>query len=130
MEKLGVSVLLVTFESRDSASAYIQETGISWPVIIDEQHDLYNRYDMDRAGFWDIWGVSTWWAYLKQLMKGNVPKSSSGDINRRGGDVLIDNKGIIQFHHVGTGPADRPSVDSILWEIRKAQQQKKQGEEN
>ena len=121
-------MLLVTFESRDSASAYVQETGITWPVIIDEQHNLYNSYDMDLAGFWDIWGPSTWWAYLKQLMKGNIPKSSSGDIHQRGGDILIDHQGIIQFHHVGTGPADRPSVESILGKIRNLQQQRNQGE--
>jgi hypothetical protein len=29
------------------------------------------------------------------------------------GDVLIDPEGIVRVHHVGTGPADRPSVSSL-----------------
>ncbi len=107
-------MLVVTFESREAASTYALEAGIAWPMIIDEQRYLYNRYKMYRAGFWDIWGPATWWAYVKQLLKGNLPQQSSGDIHQRGGDVLIDDKGVIQLHHVGKGPADRPSVASIL----------------
>jgi len=114
LEDLGVSIMIVTFESMPSVSAYSWESGITWPVILDERLHLYKRYKMYRAGFWDLWGPSTWWAYLKQLLKGNLPQRASGDIHQRGGDVLIDDKGIIQLHHVGKGPADRPSVASIL----------------
>ena len=106
--------MIVTFESMQAASAYSRKSAITWPVIIDEQRHLYKRYRMYRASFWDIWGPSTWWVYFKQLLKGNLPQRASGDIHQRGGDVLIDDKGIIQLHHVGKGPADRPSVAVIL----------------
>jgi hypothetical protein len=28
--------------------------------------------------------------------------------------VLIDPAGLVRFHHVGSGPGDRPSVDLLL----------------
>ena len=107
-------MLIVTFESRFSASDYTQEMVAAWPIVIDESRHLYKRYQMHKASFWDLWGPRTWWAYFKQVSKGKFPKRTTGDIHQRGGDVLIDQFGEIKLHHVGTGPADRPSVQSII----------------
>jgi len=107
-------VLIITFESQQAGSEYIRESGISWPIVLDNQRHLYNNYNMYRASFWDVWGLRSCWAYLKQLVKGRLPKALSSDIYQRGGDVLIDDQGVIRLHHVGTGPADRPAIDSIL----------------
>jgi len=121
LEELGVAVVILTFETNHAATIYSQDLEINWPVVIDEQRHLYKRYQMHRASFWDLWGPSTWLAYLKQFFKGNLPKNPTGDIHQRGGDVLIDENGIIRLHHVGTGPADRPSVDSIINKILEPQ---------
>jgi len=74
---------------------------------------------MLNASFMDVWGPKTWLAYFRELLKGNLPARSAGDVSQRGGDVLIDPKGLIRLHHVGTGPADRPSVEKILGIIEK-----------
>ena len=97
-----------------STRRHIKETGFEWPFLVDEDRSVYRSYGMTRAGFWDIWGPKTWLAYLQQFAKGRFLKRSAGDIYQRGGDVLIDSHGIIQLHHVGQGPGDRPSVESIL----------------
>lgn len=96
------------------ARAYIEETGLCWPLLIDEDRALYHAYGMLEAGFLDIWGPSTWRVYLQELLRGKLPKKTGGDIHQRGGDVLIDPGAIVRKHHIGTGPADRPSVDDIL----------------
>lgn len=111
---------MVTFEEDYLARQYAQETGMSWPLLIDANRELYRGYGMLSASLWDIWGPGTWWAYLKELLAGHMPGPSHGDISQRGGDVLIDPRGIVRLHHVGAGPADRPSVDSILRIIREA----------
>ena len=114
LEKLDAKVVVVTFEAGFLARAYIEDTGLAWPLLIDATREVYKAYDMLEATFWDLWGPATWWAYLKEVTRGHLPKKSEADISQRGGDVLIDPKGIIRFHHVGQGPADRPSARSIL----------------
>jgi hypothetical protein len=109
-----VKVVVVTFEAGFLARQYVEESSIGWPLLVDEKRDLYRAYGMLDAGFWDIWGPSTWLAYLKEILRGRLPKHSSGDIRQRGGDVLIDPQGIIRLHHIGVGPADRPEVKNIL----------------
>ena len=34
------------------------------------------------------------------------------------GDVLIDPAGVVRLHHASRGPADRPTVESILQVVR------------
>jgi hypothetical protein len=107
-------VVVVTFEAGFLARSYMDETGLQWPLLVDENREVYQAYGMLEAGFWDIWGPATWLAYFREMLHGHLPKKSSGDIHQRGGDVLIDPQGIVRLHHVGAGPADRPPVGTIL----------------
>ncbi len=110
----NVRIAVVTFEAGFLARQYVAETGLIWPILIDEQRELYRAYGMLTASFWDIWGPKSWWAYCKALLHGQHLQPSHGDISQRGGDVLIDPAGIVRLHHVGEGPADRPPVARIL----------------
>jgi alkyl hydroperoxide reductase subunit AhpC len=121
LERRNVKVVVVTFESGFLAKAYIEDTGLRWPLLIDSTRDVYKAYDMLEATDWDIWGPHTWWAYLKELTHGRFPKKSEGDISQRGGDVVVDPGGIVRFHHVGQGPGNRPSARSILQAIDQEQ---------
>jgi alkyl hydroperoxide reductase subunit AhpC len=112
--KLNVKIVVVTFEANFLSRNYVEETSLKWPLIIDENRELYRNYGMLSASFGDIWGPKTWLAYLKAIMNGHKLKKSEGDITQRGGNVLIDPNGIVRMHHAGEGPADRPSVEMIL----------------
>lgn len=115
--KRNVRIVVVTFEAGHFARQYIAETGLTWPVLVDENRELYRGYGMLAASFWNLWGPKTWWAYLKAILRGQRLQQSHGDISQRGGDVLIDPEGVVRLHHIGEGPADRPSVAMILKRI-------------
>jgi len=97
---------------------YVQDTGLKWPLLIDEDRTLYRGYGMLHARWWELWGPATIWIYFKELLRGKRPVQSSGDVSQRGGDVLIDPAGIVRLHHIGRTPADRPPVKSILQIVR------------
>jgi peroxiredoxin len=119
LAELSVKVAVVTFEAGFLARQYIEDSGLVWPLLIDENRELYRGYGMLSASFWDIWGPKTWLAYARSMMAGQKLQQSHGDVSQRGGDVLIDPSGIVRLHHVGEGPADRPSLASILDSIRR-----------
>ncbi|MBW2254313.1 MAG: AhpC/TSA family protein [Deltaproteobacteria bacterium] len=114
LDAYDVKVAVVTFEAGFLARAYVQETGLQWPLLVDTDRTLYHAYDMLNASFWDVWGPKTLWAYAKELLGGAKLVKSDGDISQRGGDVLIDPESIVRLHHVGDGPADRPPVAKLL----------------
>ena len=89
-----------------------------WPILVDESGRTYGYYGMGKATFFDLWNPATLWLYFLELLKGKRPHAPHGDIHQRGGDVLIDPAGEIRLKHVGRGPADRPSVDTILTKLK------------
>lgn len=107
-------MVVLTFEPEVLATLYAEQMGLPWPVVSDPERLHYDRWQMDRAGLLDVWGPRTWWAYVKELLGGARLKPSGADTAQRGGNVLIDPEGRVHLHHVGTGPADRPSVQSLI----------------
>ena len=118
LDALGVRVAIVTFETGPVAGAYVRESQLSWPLLIDESRSLYAAYDMHRGRWSQILGPAAWWAYVKLLARGRQLHRTTGDVTQLGGDVLIDPQGIVRLHHVGSGPADRPAVESLLAVVR------------
>lgn len=110
----NVKIVVITFEKDYFARKYVEETLLTWPLLVDENREIYKGYGMLAASFWDVWGPKTWWVYVQEILKGQKLRQSTGDIFQRAGDVLIDPEGIVRLHHVGEGPADRPTVEMIL----------------
>lgn len=118
VESLGVSVVVVTFESPAIAGNYARQTGFPWPILLDESRKLYRAYGMRRGGWWAVLGPSSWWGYLKLLLRGRKLRRPTDDIYQLGGDVLIDPPGTVRLHYVSRIPIDRPSVESLLDVVR------------
>ena len=111
---LGVRVAVITFEAGPIVERYVRDTGLGWPILLDTSLESYRAYGMGRGRIWDVWGPPAWWIYARLLARGRRLRKPTGDVNQLGGDVLIDPDGTVRLHLVGRGPADRPSVDSIL----------------
>lgn len=111
---LAIRVVVVTFQPAPLARVYLAEMSPPFPVLVDESRELYRAYGMGKARAWDLWGPATWWAYLKEGVRGRLPRRPQGDPAQQGGDVLIDPDGVVRLHHVGRGPADRPRITALL----------------
>jgi hypothetical protein len=118
LAELDIKVVVVTFQGGWQAEAYVEQTNLLWPILLDTDLTVYHAYGMERARWQDLWGLATWRVYLKLLWKGRRLRRSDADVAQLGGDVLVDPSGTVRIHHVGVGPADRPSVESILSVIR------------
>ena len=112
--RLGVQPLAVTFEGADAARAYVAETGLRWPLLVDAERRLYRAYEMRKARLRHLLGAATFRAYWREALLGQFPRLPRADTAQQGGDVLIDPAGLVRFHHVGRSPADRPPVARLL----------------
>ena len=96
------------------ARAYVADTGLAWPLLIDQDRATYAAYGMLQASLWDVWGPRSMAASVKALVAGERLGAAGEDVHQRGGNVLIDPEGVVRLHHVGRGPADRPAAETIL----------------
>jgi alkyl-hydroperoxide reductase/thiol specific antioxidant family protein len=120
IEELDLSVLVVTFEARLWAEAYVREWKLSWPLLLDPSRAVYRAYGMRRGSFAAIWSPASWGAYARLIRQGRRVRPPTGDIYQLGGDVLIDRAGRLALHRVEQGPADRPRVADLLRVVRRA----------
>lgn len=105
---------VVTFEANALAQAYVEDTALPWPLLVDRNRALYRAYGMDRASFWQVWGPRSLWPYVVAASRLRLPNLPTDDVKQRGGDVLIDPSGVVRLHHVGETSVDRPSIESLL----------------
>lgn len=108
-----MQVIVVTFEQPRA------DEDTPFPYLVDAERELYHYFGMLKAGFWDLWGPRTLWAYLLLVLKGRKILASRSDVHQRGGNVLIDPLGRVRFHHIGGGPADRPEIEAIVELVEK-----------
>ena len=114
LDRLEIQTLVVTFEGRDEAREYLDETGLIWPLLVDTERQLVRAYDMHKAKLRHLWGFATMRAYGREALQGRFPRLPRADTVQQGGNVLIDPAGVVRFHHVGSGPADRPTVERVV----------------
>jgi peroxiredoxin len=114
-ERLDVRVLVITFERPEVAARYVEQTGMSWPLLVDQPRQLYQAYGMPSAGWRRLLGRwATWKKYLELVARGRPVRLPTNDIHQLGGDVLIDPDGRVRLHYVSADPADRPPIDVLL----------------
>lgn len=118
LDELGVDVAVVTFELNVVAENYLQQSRLRWPFLVDSDRQLYHGYGMYRGRWWDLAGPAATMVYFRLFAKGRTRKKTTGDVKQLGGDVVVDPDGIVRFHYVGNGPADRPDIDAMLAVIR------------
>ena len=111
----------MTFEDAVAARAYVAETSLRWPLLVDTDRRLYRAYGMHKARLRHLWGAATFRAYWREARLGRFPRLPRADTRQQGGNVLIDPGGVVRLHHVGRGPADRPLIETLL-AVRSADQ--------
>jgi hypothetical protein len=114
LDAAGVRPLVITFEADFLARAYVEDTALPWPLLVDRDRAVYRAYAMGSARRRDVWGPATALAYARALLRGQRLERGDADVYQQGGDVLIAPDGIVRLHHVGRGPADRPPVARLL----------------
>ena len=114
LDRLEIQTFVVTFEGPREAREYLDETGLIWPLLIDADRRLYRAYGMNKVRLRHLWGVATMRAYGREALQGRFPRMPRADTVQQGGNVLINPDGVVRLHHVGSGPADRPAVASVL----------------
>ncbi len=103
------------------AQAYLDQSRLNWPLLLDEKLTLYSAYGMTRGSWLDIYGPASIWRYITLIAGGRLPGKPGRDWRQLGGNVLIDPNGVVRLHHVSATPHDRPDVQSILNIVRAGQ---------
>lgn len=118
-----VELALVTFSHPKYLRAYRSRTGWKHAILIDSELAVYHQFGYRRGSIWRIYGwraLHQYYSILRRDGLGTLEKATE-DTLQLGGNVVIGPDGSTSWIFQGAGPDDRPTVDQILSEVRKAQ---------
>jgi alkyl hydroperoxide reductase subunit AhpC len=114
LDALDAHTLLISFsKSAGYGKRWLSQLGVSWPLILDPDKELYQRYGL-RHSVTGAWSLRTLWFYAKRILQGKDLHGIQGDPNQLGGDFIIDAEGMVQWAYRSTESVDRPEVDALL----------------
>jgi len=96
---------------------YVDEMKLPWPLLLDEELELYKAYGFERVTLAKLLGPITTLKYVWLMLSGHRPGRPGKDIRQMGGNVLIDPDGVVRMHHQCVTPHDRPGVQEILRQV-------------
>ena len=111
-------VALISFGTNPLAHAWIKETQTDFQFLLDNERNAYRAYGLERS-LLRSWSPKIWFEYARLLALGRKWRGIQGDSSQLGGDIIIDQNGIIRFAYRSLDPADRPAVSAILNELDK-----------
>jgi len=114
-------VIAVSFADGWRIDAFRAERDWPMPIVSDPERRLYHAFGIDRLPWWRVWtpGVLARSAVL--IARGYRPRRPTEDIYQGGGNVVLDGRGQLVWRRVGRGPDDRPSVETLLDAMKRAQ---------
>jgi peroxiredoxin len=113
IEARNTQVILIAFSSTQLAQAWITETKTTFQFLLDPARKAYQAYGLD-SSLWRSWSPKIWFEYARLMALGRKWRGIQGDSGQLGGDIIIDQNGIIRMAYKSHDPADRPAVRVIL----------------
>lgn len=114
-DRLGIRVAVVSFAKPASLAAYRDRFELGDVLLLsDEERAAYAAFGFDRASAVRVWlDPRVWWRYARLLARGRRLERAEEDTLQLGGDVLVDERGVIRWIYRSAGPEDRPSIEQL-----------------
>uniref|UniRef100_A0AAV2K7T2 Selenoprotein L n=1 Tax=Knipowitschia caucasica TaxID=637954 RepID=A0AAV2K7T2_KNICA len=117
LEARSVRVLVVSFSVLEGAQIWLEQTGCTLPMLLDQQRSIYRSFGLVSSyskvmRFGCLLSYSEFGAVDRDFPE--IPPRLLEDLYQMGGDFLIDETGKVILSHASKTPLDRPSVEDIL----------------
>uniref|UniRef100_A0A8C4ZYY4 Alkyl hydroperoxide reductase subunit C/ Thiol specific antioxidant domain-containing protein n=1 Tax=Gadus morhua TaxID=8049 RepID=A0A8C4ZYY4_GADMO len=99
-------VLLVSYGSVEGARLWLEQTGCTFPMLLDPQRTIYRAF-----GLGSSYAKVLKFDFLLQMAECKVAGRKLPDM---GGDFLLDQEGKVLLSHPSQHPLDRPAMADLL----------------
>ena len=115
LQKQGVEIVAVTMGRPSQAREYCQEQDLPFVCLSDAERQSYAAYGLGSSLTATV-HPTTWGAYAKSLLKGNVPlpASSGEEAAQLSGIFIIDQAGIVRYAYRSQTVSDFPDSEALV----------------
>jgi len=124
LSRLNVGVLLISFGTAVWARRWLEETGSTFPLLLDPPRHVYRLYGLEVGGRQSL-TLRVVLQYVRLLLAGRRLRPIQGDPHQLGADFIIDADGILRLAHYSRDPTDRPRVADVMGLLRQLQEERR-----
>ncbi len=114
----GVEIVMIGPGTPAEAAAFIDELGLTDPVLTDRNRSAYRAYGLGQAPVRSLLDPRVIAGGVRAATKGFLPRTSSGNPLQLQGQFLIDRDGIIRSATRPRLMSDIPSATALLADAR------------
>lgn len=113
LNQLNAQVWLVSFAAPREARAWLDRTRAPFWLLLDPQRSVYRAYGLPSSAS-SVYNLDVARRYARHVLAGGWPGRITADTTQLGGDVIVDDQGIVRFAHESRNPMDRPPVETLF----------------
>lgn len=117
-------VVVISFGLQEGAERWLEDTGCPFTMLRDPERQIYHFFGLKRSVF-KVWCVASLVYYAEAMVAGKpLPKPYENvhdDTIQMGGDFILSGEGAVTFLYPSKTNTDRPSVETIIAELKKNQ---------
>ena len=93
-----------------------------FPFVGDPDREVYRYFGLERGGWGMFVTPRALWSYFRLMLRGWRLRSPirGEDVWQRGGDFILDRDRRLVYAHRSADPGDRPSVETLLEQLKRA----------
>lgn len=116
IRRAGVDLLVITQSRPEAVSA----ASLPQPIVCDPDRSAYRYFGLERGRWSMFFRASVLARYFRLIFAGWRPQRGEGgeDMLQLGGDFILSADRHLVYAHRSNDPADRPSVDELVNQIR------------
>lgn len=114
VQRMGGEVIIISFEEEEGLKRLISAHKLPFVFLRDPGKNIYRAYGMvyrEKGAMMTPRGAIR---YLRLRLSGYPGFKKGKDLRQLGGNVVIDQFGVISFIHRSRFPDDRPDIETIM----------------
>jgi len=119
-KKLGASLAVVGLSDREHAREFRDETGIAFPLLIDEQQQAYRAIDLKKGNIFHLLWPANVRARRQAKAAGHKQHRMGKDPFQLGGSFVFGPGNVDIYSHVSKTFGDNAPVDALLRAVSSA----------
>jgi hypothetical protein len=110
----GAALAAVGLGDRQYARAFRAETGITFPLLVDERREAYRAMELKSANLWHIFRKDNGQARARAKAAGHAQHKLGKNPFQLGGSFVFGPGDLDRFAHVSETFGDNASIESLL----------------
>ena len=117
-QKLGACLAVVGLSDREHACKFRHETGIAFPLIVDDERRAYGAIDLKKGNFFQLLSPANILARRRARAAGFKQHRMGKDPFQLGGSFVFGPGNVDIYSHVSKTFGDKAPVEALLSAIR------------